>query len=137
MKLSIIIPAHNEEGSLESTVRALVDKLRSERIDHEVLVINDGSKDGTEEILLRMEREIPSLKHVNNPPPNGFGLAVRCGLENFTGDAVAIYMADASDRPEDLVLYYRTLIEKNVDCVFGTRFSGGGKTVVVDCFSTS
>lgn len=123
MKLSVVIPAHNEEGSVERTVRALSGKLRREKIDHEILVVNDNSRDGTREILVRLAAELPEFRFVDNPAPNGFGLAVRRGLENFSGDAVAIYMADASDRPYDLVRFWRKLEESGVDCVFGTRFA--------------
>jgi dolichol-phosphate mannosyltransferase len=127
--LSIVIPAHNEEGCIESTVRDLHTKLAAEDIRHEILVVNDNSSDRTEDILIELEREIPELRHVNNRPPHGFGFAVRCGLAEFTGDAVAVYMADASDRPEDLVAFYRTMEREGVDCVFGTRFHKDGKTV--------
>lgn len=129
MKLSIVIPAHNEEGCIEVTVRALVVKLRAEAIEHEILVINDNSTDRTEAILTSLERELSSLRHLNNTPPHGYGFAVRAGLENFAGDAVAVYMADASDRPEDLVLFFRKMEADGVDCVFGSRFMRGGKVV--------
>lgn len=129
MKLSVVIPAHNEEGCIESTVRALVERLTAEHIEHEVLVVNDNSSDQTEAILARLSHELGGVRYVNNVPPHGFGFAVRKGLESFTGDAVAIYMADASDRPEDLVRYWRTLQDEQVDCVFGTRFARGARVV--------
>ena len=128
MKLSVVIPAHNEEGCIESTVRALHQELAKEAIPHEIVVVNDNSRDRTPSIVRTLEKEIPSVVLVNNLPPNGFGFAVRKGLETYTGDAVAIYMADASDRPEDLVRFYRKMTQTNVDCVFGSRFSRGGKT---------
>lgn len=130
MKLSVVIPAHNEEGCLEATLRALHERLSAERIEHEILVVNDNSSDGTERILLSLQKEMPTLNYVNNTPPHGFGFAVRKGLERYAGDAVAIYMADASDRPADLVKFFRAMEEKGVDCVFGTRFSQ--KSQVVD-----
>jgi dolichol-phosphate mannosyltransferase len=129
VKLSVVIPAHNEEGCIEGTVRALSEKLRSERIDHEILVVNDNSSDRTEAILQALGRELPELRYVNNTPPHGFGFAVRKGLDEYAGDAVAVYMADASDRPEDLVRYFRTLVAENVDCVFGSRFMKGARVV--------
>lgn len=128
MKLSVVIPAHNEEGCIEGTVRGLHTRLSAEEIEHEILVVNDNSSDRTEEILRSLQHEIESLRYVNNTPPHGFGFAVRCGLDHFTGDAVAIYMADASDRPEDLVKFYRILVRDEVDCVFGSRFIRGGRT---------
>jgi dolichol-phosphate mannosyltransferase len=129
-RLSIVIPAHNEEGCIESTVRALVTRLHAEEIPHEVLVVNDNSKDATEAILKRLVSEFPgSVRYVNNTPPHGFGFAVRKGLESFSGEVVAVYMADASDTPEDLVLFYRTLLDRKVDCVFGSRFMKGARVV--------
>ena len=58
-----------------------------------------------------------------------FGMAIRYGLERFKGDCVAVMMADMSDDPTDLVKYYRTMLEKNVDAVFGSRFDKGGKVI--------
>src|SRR4051812_17293947 len=115
MKLSVVIPAHNEEGCIESTVTALELKLREAGIEHEILVINDNSTDQTGQILERLKSRLPSLKTIDNIPPHGFGFAVRCGLDNFSGDVVAVYMADASDTPEDLVRYFQTLVGQGVD----------------------
>lgn len=129
MKLSVVIPAHNEEGCIRRTVRVLHAHLSAEQIEHEILVINDNSSDQTEQILVELQNEIPSLYYLNNSPPNGFGFAVRKGLENYTGDAVAIYMADGSDRAEDLVQFFEVMEQKGVDCVFGSRFMRGAKVV--------
>lgn len=127
MKLSVVIPAYNEESCIEGTVHALAHTLKQEQIDHEILVINDNSTDKTETLLKAMSERIKELRFINNTPPSGFGFAVRRGLENFTGDAVAIYMADASDRPEDLVRFFRVMESQGVDCVFGSRFAHGAK----------
>lgn len=129
MKLSVVIPAHNEEGCIKRTVRVLDAHLSAEEIEHEILVVNDNSTDQTETILIALRAEIESLRYINNAPPHGFGFAVRTGLDNFSGDAVAIYMADASDRPEDLVRFFEVLQERGVDCVFGSRFVKGAKVV--------
>jgi dolichol-phosphate mannosyltransferase len=127
MKLSVVIPAHNEEGCIESTVRTFHAKLWAEKIPHEILLINDNSSDGTEALLKKLAADIDEVRYINNEPPQGFGFAVRKGLENFQGDAVAIVMADASDSPDDLVKFYQKMLE-GYDCVFGTRFGGGGRT---------
>ena len=129
MKLSVVIPAHNEEGCIKETVDAFSAELIKEKIPFEILVINDNSSDGTEKILKNIEKHNKNIRHINNTPPNGFGFAVRCGLENYTGDCVAIVMADMSDRPVDLVTYYRTMVSGNFDCVFGSRFIKGGKVI--------
>lgn len=129
MQLSVVIPAHNEEGCIKETVDAFSAELTKEKIPYEILVINDNSSDTTEKILLDIEKHNKNVRHINNTPPNGFGFAVRCGLENYTGDCVAIVMADMSDRPVDLVTYYRTMLKGNFDCVFGSRFIKGGKVI--------
>lgn len=129
MKLSVVIPAYNEEGSIEKTVRAFHDELHKENINHEIVVVNDNSTDSTEEILRRLKKEISEVRYINNEPPHGFGFGVRKGLESFQGDCVAIVMADMSDRPVDLVKYFRKMETGDYDAVFGSRFIKGGKTV--------
>lgn len=128
MKLSIIIPAHNEEGSIIETITTLYSTLEKEEIEHEILVVNDNSNDNTEKILQNLMSDIPSLTYYNNSPPNGFGYAVRAGLNRYTGDCVAIMMADLSDSPDDLVSFYRKL-QEGFDCVFGNRWGKDGQVV--------
>lgn len=128
MKLSIVIPAHNEEDCLPQTVTQIVHTLQREQIRHEVLIVNDNSSDNTLLVCQQLAVDYPTVRYVCNQPPNGFGFAVRRGLEDFDGDAVAIVMADASDEPEDIVAGYYKLLE-GYDCVFGSRFIKGGKVV--------
>lgn len=128
MKLSIVIPAYCEEESLEHTIDSVCNELEAEKIDHEILIVNDNSKDNTENVCRELCNKYNTVKYVTNSGPNGFGYAVRYGLERFTGDCVAIMMADSSDSPVDLVRFYNTMLEKNVDCVFGNRWIRGGKT---------
>jgi dolichol-phosphate mannosyltransferase len=127
-KLSVVIPAYNEEGCIESTVQQLFDTLQAAHVEHEILVVNDNSKDGTVQLLEQLTARIPTLRYVTNTGPNGFGYAVRKGLAHFTGDCVAIFMADRSDDPDDLVAFYRLMEKEDCDAVFGTRWSSGGKT---------
>lgn len=123
MKLSVLIPAHNEEQSIDITVRALCRELNDAGIPHEILVVNDHSDDRTEDVLRGLCSEIPSLRCVsNNGQLRGYGYAVRFGLDHYQGDAVCIVMADASDDPVDVVTYYRKL-EEGYECVFGSRFT--------------
>jgi len=124
--LSLVIPAYNEEEGLESTIQNITHTLEREKVPYEILVINDNSKDNTELVLQRICNNTLGVRYINNYYPNGFGFAVRCGLENFEGDAVAIVMADSSDSPEDIVHYYRKL-KDGYECVFGSRFIKGGK----------
>jgi dolichol-phosphate mannosyltransferase len=128
MKLSVVIPAHNEEGCLYDTVCDFVNTLNRASVRHEILIVDDNSTDSTLEVCRELASVLPNVRYVQNQPPNGFGFAVRRGLAEFQGDAVAIVMADASDDPEDLVRCYYKLIE-GFDCVFGSRFIKGGKVV--------
>jgi len=126
MKLSVVIPAYNEAESIPETVSTLYQSLERAQIPHQILVINDNSKDNTLEVLIGLQKTISSLDVITNTGPNGFGYAVRKGLENANGDVVAIVMADLSDSPEDLIKFYDK-IQEGYDCVFGTRWSKGGK----------
>jgi dolichol-phosphate mannosyltransferase len=126
--LSVLIPAHNEEGRIGGTVREIHEALRAAGIAHEILVVNDNSSDGTQAVLDALKGEVAELRCVTNSPPNGYGYAVRAGLTAFRGDAVAIVMADGSDSPADLVAYHRKL-QEGCDCVFGSRFMEGAKIV--------
>ena len=126
MKLSILIPAYNEAESIEETIVSLYSCLKKNNISHEIIVVNDNSKDDTLVVLEKMKLEIDSLVIYTNNGPNGFGYAIRYGLEKFTGECIAIMMADLSDSPEDLVLFYNKMLE-GFDCVFGSRWIKGGK----------
>ncbi len=128
MKLSVLIPAHNEEGNVARAVKAVSQKLIEEKIDHEILVVNDHSTDGTHEALESLAKEIPNFFFYENEDLAGFGRAVRFGFGRFKGDCVAVMMADLSDSPEDLVAFYRAMLE-GTDCVFGSRFIRGGQTM--------
>jgi len=120
--LSIVIPAYNEEDCIESTTHLISERLEEDKIDYEILVVNDNSKDNTEAVLQKINQDNPRIRYINNYYPNGFGFAVRCGLENFSGDAVAVVMADNSDSPDNMVDYYYKL-QEGYDCVFGSKFN--------------
>jgi dolichol-phosphate mannosyltransferase len=123
--LSVVIPARDEEGSVGTTVEHLHATLQARSIPHEIVVVNDGSRDGTWALLEGLQQRIPELQPLNNEGPNGFGRAIVCGLNHMRGDAVAIMMADESDSPDDLVRYWDKLNE-GYECVFGSRFVKGG-----------
>ena len=125
---SIVIPAYNEEDSITQTVQAIVENLEKERINYEILVVNDNSRDQTEAVLKELSIQNTKVCYINSYYPNGFGFAVRCGLENYNGDAVALVMADSSDSPENILDYYYKL-QEGYDCVFGSRFIKGGKVI--------
>jgi dolichol-phosphate mannosyltransferase len=121
--LSVVIPAHNEAGTISSTVRGIVDALDRAGIEHEVIVVDDASTDATATLVEAIAAEDARVRyHLSHNPP-GFGLTVRAGLDLFERDTVAIVMADGSDDPDDLVRYCEVL--RDHDCAFGSRFIRG------------
>jgi dolichol-phosphate mannosyltransferase len=127
-RLSVVIPARDEEGCVASTVEHLHVELRLHGIPHEIVVVDDGSQDRTWAILDQLKASIPELVPLRSGPPHGFGRAVACGLNAFTGDAVVVMMADESDDCRDVVRYWAKLNE-GYDCVFGSRFAKGGGVI--------
>jgi len=122
---SVVIPARDEEQSLPSTLAAIHAAFTAAAIPHEIVVVDDGSRDRTWSVLQALRATIPTLAPTQNLGQNGFGRAVVWGLDRSRGDAVVIMMADASDDPADAVKYWRILGE-GYDCVFGSRFIKGG-----------
>ena len=126
--LSVVIPAHNEEGSVAATLIAIAEKLTAESIPFEIVVVDDHSSDGTAAEVARVAQTWPAVRSVPNLRRNGFGNAIHTGLDAFRGEAVCIVMADASDEPKDIVAYWRA-IEQGYDCAFGSRFVRGATVV--------
>ena len=129
IKLSVVIPAYNEQDCISNTLNNLSFILEKEEISYEIIVVNDNSKDNTLELLNNLSKLNPAIVPVNNRPPNGFGLAVRKGIEQTKGEYVAIVMADSSDDPNDLMLFLRKAEEERLDAVFGHRFIAGGSAI--------
>jgi dolichol-phosphate mannosyltransferase len=125
---SVVIPARDEAESLPPTLQDLYAEFVREQVPHELVVVDDGSTDGTWEVLQKLQAQIPTLRPVRNPGLNGFGRAVIYGLGQSTGDGVVIMMADASDLPSDAVVYWR-LLESGHECVFGSRFLRKGDVI--------
>jgi dolichol-phosphate mannosyltransferase len=125
MKLSVVIPARNEAGNIGKTLDCLTERLKKEAIVYEIVVVDDGSSDATPTEIEKRSMLDPGVRLIRNTGKHGFGYAIRCGFEAFTGDAVVIVMADDSDDPEDVVSYYYLLRDK-ADCAFGSRWMRGG-----------
>ena len=127
MKLSVVIPAQNEEGSVGATVEGRRRRRSSARGS------TTRCSSSTTTAKTRPTRSSPRSASATRASAchrshyeRGFGMAIRAGLDVFEGDAVAIVMADASDDPEDLVRYHR-LLEEGWDCAFGSRFVPGAQ----------
>ena len=123
-KLSVIIPSRNEAENLPDCLIEISKELKNQSIDHEILIIDDGSTDKTYEVVESLKKEYPAVFYVKNSGENGFGRAVQLGLQTFSGDAVAIMMADRSDSPRNLVEYWNEL-KDGTECVLGSRFHRG------------
>jgi dolichol-phosphate mannosyltransferase len=128
LKLSVVIPAHDEVEAIATTVEEAVSVLEEAEIDYEVIVVDDASTDGTGEAVERLAQANSRIRCRPSHNPPGFGFAVRAGLDDFEGDAVAVVMADGSDDPRDLLRYVRVL-EEGYDCAFGSRFVRGSEVV--------
>jgi len=126
VKLSVVIPVRDEAASVAATIDSIDEVLTEAAIDHEIVVVDDASRDGTGELLARLAEHNERLRPVRSPYPQGFGFAVRAGIDVFEGGALAVVMGDGSDDPRDLVLYYRVL-EAGYDCAFGSRFMPGAE----------
>lgn len=125
---SVIIPARDEEESLPATIADIYATFQTAGVPHEIVVVDDGSRDGSWPLLQRLTSEIPTLAPTQNPGPHGYGRAVVWGLDHSRGDGVVIMMADASDSPAHAVEYWR-LLNQGYDCAFGSRFMKGSKVV--------
>jgi dolichol-phosphate mannosyltransferase len=123
------MPARDEEESLPGTLREIHAVFSAASIPHEIVVVDDGSRDRTWAVLQTLKEEIPSLAPVQNPGLHGFGRAITYGLDVMKGDACVIMMADASDSPIDAVRYWRLLNDEGYECAFGSRFIKGGEVV--------
>ena len=126
--LSVVIPARDEAGCIASTVEHLHLELSLRNVPHEIVVVDDGSRDATWAILTEQSQRIAELRPVRNAGPHGFGRAIQLGLTRAVGDALVIMMADESDDCRDVVRYWDVLNE-GYDCAFGSRFMKGGGTI--------
>jgi len=115
MKLSIIIPVFNEL----STIRQVIDEVNRVAVDKEVIVVDDGSTDGTAEEVSRLEDSVARVYH--SPVNFGKGAAIRVGLTYITGDVVVIQDADGELNPNEYHLLL-SRIEAGADVVYGSRF---------------
>jgi dolichol-phosphate mannosyltransferase len=118
---SIVMPAYNEEAVIDATLRDLTSHLDGTGFAYEIVVVDDGSRDRTHDILVALAAGHPAIRPVQNPGPGGYGFAIRKGLQHYRGDAVVVVTADGADAPKDVAAYFAKMAE-GYDCVFGSRF---------------
>lgn len=125
---TVVMPARDEEESLPDTLAHIYAEFTLNQVPHEIVVVDDGSRDDTWQVLEQLQASIPTLRPVQNLGRHGFGRAIIYGLRHMEGDAAVIMMADESDDPKDAVQYWK-LLNQGWDCVFGSRFIKGGRVV--------
>ncbi len=129
MKLSVLVPVYNEEQTLEELVR----RVRAFQVRKEIILVDDGSKDRSREILTRMQAEYDRAKDPLNeikvffqPENQGKGAALKTALSHVSGDIVLIQDADLEYDPKDYPALLAPIEAGQADVVYGTRFAGGG-----------
>jgi len=121
MKLSVVMPVYNERA----TLREVVLKVLSVPLAIELICVDDGSQDGSREILAELQSEHPQIRIALQPHNMGKGAALRRGIQEATGDFVIIQDADLEYDPAEYPLMLEPLIQGKADVVFGSRFLGG------------
>jgi len=122
MKLSVVVPAHNEQENIAEVIHKIEGFLK---IEHELLVVNDHSTDKTPEIVLGLARQYPNLKLVSNPLEGGFANALRTGFSNVKTEVVIPVMADLCDDLATIEAMFEK-INDGYDVVCGCRYTGKG-----------
>ncbi|MCM8816741.1 MAG: glycosyltransferase family 2 protein [Candidatus Omnitrophica bacterium] len=120
MKLSIIIPVYNEK----STIKSLVDKVLDVPLEKEIIIVDDGSTDGTRDILKKLAEEKNNIKVLFQPQNKGKGYAIRKAIPEITGDVVVIQDADLEYDPMDFLKLLKLIEEGKADVVYGSRILG-------------
>jgi glycosyltransferase involved in cell wall biosynthesis len=121
MKLSVVMPVYNERA----TLREVALKVFAVPLEIELIAVDDGSRDGSREILAALQAEYPQIRVVLQPHNMGKGAAVRRGIQEATGDFVIIQDADLEYDPAQYPLMIEPLIQGKADVVYGSRFLGG------------
>jgi len=126
MNFSVVIPAHNEENSIEEVIRCLEQGVKG---NYEILVVDDHSSDKTVQIVKKLASEYNNISLVPNKEEAGFANAIRTGFSNARTDIVVPVMADLCDDPNIINKMYEKLLEEGFDIVCGSRYMKDGKKI--------
>jgi glycosyltransferase involved in cell wall biosynthesis len=123
-RLSVVIPVYNEKA----TILDIIERVRATGLVHEIVVVDDGSTDGTRDVLDTIKRpDVRVIKHEKNA---GKGAALKTGFAAVTGDIVVIQDADLEYDPREYPILMAPIVEGRADVVYGTRFAGGAHRVL-------
>lgn len=125
MKLSIVIPVYNEIQTLELLLQAV--RNAPINISREIIVVDDGSTDGTRELMQKLPDDVHCFYHERN---QGKGAALRTGFAAASGDIVLIQDADLEYTPQDYPALLEPILQGHADAVYGSRFLGGPHRVI-------
>ena len=123
--LSVVVPVFNERRTIEEVVR----RIRGCELPIEIILVDDGSNDGTRELLDRW-RDQRDLQIVFHPANRGKGAALRTGFQQSRGDVVIVQDADLEYDPAEFRRLIHPIVEGEADIVFGSRFSGSAQRVL-------
>ncbi len=126
MKLSVIIPVYNEVGNIKEILK----RVKSTQKASEIVVVDDGSQDGTRDILSKLDG-VDKVRVILHEKNQGKGAAVRTGLDAATGDILLIQDADLEYDPRDYPILLQPIEEGLADVVYGSRFLGGPRRVAM------
>ncbi len=127
--LSVVIPIYNEAGTVEHVVDVV--QAVETGLSKEIILVDDGSTDGTQDVLRRLAQKHGNLVAVLHETNQGKGAALRTGFAKATGDLVLIQDADLEYDPHEYPNLLRPILNGHADVVFGSRFLGGGPHRVV------
>jgi len=130
-KLSVVIPAYNERDTVHALMKRVAAAPVPDSMEIEIIVVDDGSADGTRDLLQELEKtQNPPFRLIMHPKNRGKGAALRTGFEHATGDIILVQDADLEYNPRDYPQLLQPILDDEADVVYGSRFLGGPHRVL-------